>query len=257
MVNLCKILSSRVFVCCGKSHGLETFEFRVWCQRLFRRVFFQLCRWHLYYQQKQFPVPRIANCFQRRSISISSSGQGFDCRFLFCHWSKKRVLFGVTRDSQYFSPVNEVSIDEGSASVVYKRLKKSKKNCPFLNTRCTSLSSNVCTLVYHRETRKCINNPETMKVSITCWVTRSFVVNLVCSQRNSLEFPFFQWYFISVVGLGFVVLARRTTSNECTYPVKHARPVVESLWIIVRFWSAHMSTHFVIISECEKSQEKW
>ena len=103
--------------------------------------------------------------------------------------------------------------------------------------------------VFHQETTKCINNQEAMEIPVTWWVKRSFVINMDCSERNCLDLPFFQWYFNPVFRLWFIVLAGEAISSECIYPVKHARTVVESFCITVSFWSAHVSTHFVVMAK--------
>ena len=140
---------------------------------------------------------------------------------------------GSQGNSQFFSPINEVGIDEGSALVVYKRLWNSERMYPFLNSRDSSLSSSVRKWVYDLETRKCIINQKTRNV--TWGVKSSFVINMDYSERNSFVLSLFQWYFISVFRLRLIVKASQTISSECTYPVKHARPVVESFCNSVSF----------------------
>ena len=148
--------------------------------------------------------------------------------------------------AQFLCPVNEVNFDEGSASVVYNKQANSERVYPFLSSRDSSLS--VRNWVYRQETRKCINNQEAMMVPGTSWLMRSFVINMDCAEPDTLVLPFFQWYFISVSRLRFIVLARQAINIECTYPVKHDRPVVESFCINVNFWRAHVSTYFADVA---------
>ena len=114
-----------------------------------------------------------------------------------------------------------------------------------------SLSTGVSNGVYHKEARKCLNDQETRKISITGWVKKSLVIYVGCAKRGSFILPSFQRNFISVLGLWFVALASQAISSECGYPVKHARPVVESFCSVIGFWGAHVSTHFIVLSEFE------
>ena len=161
-------------------------------------------------------------------------------------------------DAQFYCPVNEVGIIDGSASVMYNRLRDSEGMYPFLNSRYDSMRSSLRNWAYHQETRDPINNQETVKVPNTWWVKGSFVINMDCSERDCLILPFLQWYLVSVFRLWFFVLAGGVISSECTYPVEHARPVVESFCNIIRFWNAHMFTHFVVrpsLKQARKSAE--
>ena len=55
------------------------------------------------------------------------------------------------------------------------------------------------------------------------------------------------------LGLNYVVLATQTINSECTYLNKHARRLVETFGIIVDFWSAHVSTLFVVVVRSKTS----
>ena len=57
-------------------------------------------------------------------------------------------------DSQFFCPVNEICIIEGSTSIVYNRLRNSRRMYPFIYGCNISLNSSVCNWVYHQDTKK-------------------------------------------------------------------------------------------------------
>ena len=136
-------------------------------------------------------------------------------------------------DAQFFCLVNEVGIIGSSSSVVYKKLRNSKKM--FFNGRDSNLSFSNRNWVNHQETRKFINNQKAMEIPVTWWVKWSPVIDMDCLEWNSLVLPFFQWYFICMFRFWFVGLASQTISSVCTYPVKHAKTVVESVCITVGF----------------------
>ena len=46
---------------------------------------------------------------------------------------------------------------------------------------------------------------------------------------------FFQWNIIPVFRLWFVVLASQSISSECTNPINHTSPVIESFSIVIGF----------------------
>ena len=138
-------------------------------------------------------------------------------------------------DSQFFCPVYEFTVNKGSTSVVHNRLRDSKRIDPILDSRDCSLSTSVSNWVYHQEARKCFNDLERMKISITGLVKRFFVIYAGCAKLGSVILPIFQWYFISVLGLWFVVLASQAISSECAYLVKHTRPVNELFCIVTGF----------------------
>ena len=47
-----------------------------------------------------------------------------------------------------------------------------------------------------------------MKVAVTWWMKRSFVIKVDCSERDCLVLPFFQWYFVPVLRLWFVFFGK-------------------------------------------------
>ena len=134
---------------------------------------------------------------------------------------------------------------------MHKRLRNSKTVYPFLYGRDSSLNPSVCNWVYPPGTIKCINNQKTMEMPITWWVRRSVLIYVDSAKRDSLILLIFQGDFISLFRLLFVVLANQTIGSECIYPIEHTRAVVESFCIVISFRSAHVSTHFVIISKSE------
>ena len=154
-------------------------------------------------------------------------------------------------DSQFFCPVNEFGIDESRTTVMHNRLRDSKGTMLFLHGIDCSLSTSLSNWVYHQKSRKCINDQETMKVPITWWVKRSFVIYVNCSERNSLNLSFFYWYFVPVFRLRFVVLAGETINSKCRYPNKHTRPVVESFCIVISLCGSHVSAQFAVMSKSE------
>ena len=137
---------------------------------------------------------------------------------------------------------------------MHNSLRYSEGMDPFIDNRDSSLSTSVSNWLYHQESRECVYNQKTTKIPITWWVKGSFVINMDCSKRDCLVLPFFQWYLVPVLRLWFVVSASKTIRSECTNPIKHARPVVESFRFTVSFRSAHVSTHLVVVS---KSETRW
>ena len=122
---------------------------------------------------------------------------------------------------------------------------------PFLNGRDCSLGTSVSNRVYHQEARKSINYQKTMKIPVTLWVKRSFVINVNSPERDCFVLPLFQWYFVPVFRLWFFVLASQTISSECTDPVKQTRLVIESFCIVIRFCGSQVSAIFVVMSKSE------
>ena len=80
-----KKLISKVYVCFHGVQASKTLGLGVAYRLLFRGVFFQLCSWRSYCEQKRILVPRQRNCFQRRSRSSFSSGQCIHSGSQFCH----------------------------------------------------------------------------------------------------------------------------------------------------------------------------
>ena len=122
---------------------------------------------------------------------------------------------------------------------------------PFLDNRNKSLSTSVSNWVYHYKAIKSFNKQETMKIPVFWRVTGFLVINMDCPERDCLVLPFFQRYFVPVFRLWFLVLASQTISSECTYSVEHTRPVVESFCLVVGFCNAHVSAHFIVVSNSE------
>ena len=66
VANLCRILSSKVFVGCDRVEASKTYGFEVSYRILFRRVSFRLCSWDLYCEQKRSSGLRKTSGFRRR-----------------------------------------------------------------------------------------------------------------------------------------------------------------------------------------------
>ena len=71
-------------------------------------------------------------------------------------------------------------------------------------------------------------------------------------RNGTVVLSFFQWTFIPVFRFWFVKLTIRKISSECTDPVKHIGPGVESFHIVVGYRSTHLSTHSIIVSKSTK-----
>ena len=147
-------------------------------------------------------------------------------------------------------------VNKGSASVVHIRLRGSKGMDPFLDSRECSLSTSVSNWVYHQEAKKGLNNQEAMKVPVTWWVKRSFVIYVVCAKRGCFNLLFFQWDFIPVFGFKFVILVCEAVSSKCTNPIKQTRPVAESFCIVIGFWSTRVPALFIVLSKVETRYEE-
>ena len=148
--------------------------------------------------------------------------------------SPRWVIFLVSWGySQFLSPIDEIGINEGSSSVVYNKLWNSQKIYLFLDTRDSGSGSSVKKCVYHQEAKKNMINQKKRKILSTGGMKVSFVIDMGCANGNNFNLPFFQWNFICVLNLRFVVLAQNAVNSQCTNPVKHSRPVVELFCIAV------------------------
>ena len=242
--NLCRILNSKVYVYCDRVQSSKALGLRVLYQTLFRWLFLQLCSWYSYYEQKRISVRRTTICFRSRSKIRPIPGNELFLGFNFAISPRRVCCSRFQGDVQFFCPINEVGVNEGTASFLYKRRRDSKEMFPIFTSRFTSLRSCVRDRVYHQKTIKCIKNQEAKKITVTWWVKRSFVINMDCSERNGLVLPFFQWYFFPVFRLWFIVVAGEAINSDCTSPVKHARPAEHSFRIIVSFRSEPVSARF-------------
>ena len=126
---------------------------------------------------------------------------------------------------------------------------------PLLNCSYRDLSACVSYRINHKESRECIDDQQTVLVAIAWWVERYFVVNMYSPKGYCIVLPFFQWDFILVFWLWFVILADKTISGQGTNPVKHAEPVVKALSVSISLCRSHKTTHFIVMSKSETSQE--
>ena len=153
------------------------------------------------------------NCIRRRIESSSNNVLCIDLGFNFVISPRRRCCSRSQSDSQFFCPVYKLKVNKSSTSVVYNRLKNSKRLYPIFYGCDCSLSTSVSNWVYHQEAIKCINNRKPLKVPVTWWMEGFFVINMDCSELNSLVLLFFRGYFFPVLKLWLVVLAGETISS--------------------------------------------
>ena len=82
------------------------------------------------------------------------------------------------------------------------------------------------------------------------------MINEYSAKKECFVLPFFEWDFISILRLRFVVLAIKAIGRQGTNLIKHSGAMVEPLGIGIGFSCSHVSTHCVVVSQLKACKDK-
>ena len=169
--------------------------------------------------------------------------------FNFTNVLRRKCCSLSENDYLCFCAVDEFGIDEGSESVVYTRVRDPKGLYPFHPGRHSGWRTSVFNWWYHLEAKKHRSTKDKkvfyyfVNEGVHCGWYRS------CGLERS-HFAIVPRDFHSCVcSLVWFFLTGETISVEGQYPVKRTKPLLESFRISVGFWTYHILTLFVKVSE--------
>ena len=74
------------------------------------------------------------------------------------------------------------------------------------------------------------------------------MVDVYGAEKNGFVLLFFEWNFVSMFRLRFVVVTGQAVGCQNTYPINYFGQIVEALGIGIGLGCSHVSTHFVVMS---------